>query len=57
MTKVISTKSISFPKFKWGITAGETRELPEDKEAKKRILAEPGITPVDFNSKSHKDIK
>jgi hypothetical protein len=49
--KVTSTKSISFPKLGWGITAGEERELPEDKEAQERILSEPDITPVGSNKK------
>lgn len=40
---VISKKSMSFPKLNWGITAGEPRELPEDKEAQERILQEPEI--------------
>jgi hypothetical protein len=44
--KVTSKKSISFPKLGWGITAGEIRELPEDKEAQERILAEPDIKEV-----------
>jgi hypothetical protein len=44
--KVTSTKSISFPKLGWGISAGEVRELPEDKEAQARILAEPEISEV-----------
>jgi hypothetical protein len=44
--KVTSKKSISFPKHNWGITAGEVRELPEDKDAQKRILAEPDIEEV-----------
>jgi hypothetical protein len=41
--KITSTKSISFPKFDWGITAGDVRELPADKEAQKIILAHPAI--------------
>lgn len=44
--KVISSKSISFPKLKWGINAGDVRELPEGKEAQKRILAEPEISEI-----------
>jgi hypothetical protein len=47
MTKVISTKSISFPKLKWGITAGVETELPEDKDAQARILQEAEITKVE----------
>jgi hypothetical protein len=44
--KAISSKSISFPKYQWGINAGEVRELPDDKEAQKRILSEPEISEV-----------
>lgn len=44
--KVTSTKSFSFPKLGWAISAGEERELPEGKEAQERILSEPEITPV-----------
>lgn len=44
--QVTSTKSISFPKLGWGISAGETRELPNDKSVQARILAEPEITEV-----------
>jgi len=46
MTKVKSTKSISFPKLGWGISAGEVKELPEGKEAQERILKEPEISVV-----------
>jgi hypothetical protein len=44
--KVTSKKSISFPKLNFGISAGEVKELPEDKEAQTRILAEPDISEV-----------
>jgi len=44
--QVTSHKSISFPKLGWGISAGETRDLPEGKEAQQRILAEPEISEV-----------
>ena len=44
--KVTSSKSISFPKLKWGISAGDVRELPEAKAAQTRILAEPEISEV-----------
>lgn len=47
MTKVISTKSISFPKLGWGISAGEEKELPEDKKAQERILQEVEIKKVE----------
>lgn len=46
MTKAFSKKSISFPKFNWGINAGKTRELPKDKKAREAILAHPAITEV-----------
>lgn len=61
MTKVISKKSISFPKLGWGISAGEVKDLPEDKEAQERILQEADITPYTgevapkINIKSEKD--
>lgn len=42
-TKVISHKSISFPKFAWGISAGVERELPENKEHQDAILSHPDI--------------
>ena len=51
MPKVTSTKSISFPKLNWGISAGEEREMPEDKAAQERILKEPEITLVDDKPK------
>ena len=41
--KVTSKKSIDFPSLGWGITAGETKELPEDKDAQEAILAHPAI--------------
>lgn len=44
--KVTSNKSVSFPKLNWGISKGEERELPEDKEAQARILSEDGIQEV-----------
>ena len=53
MAKVISTKSMSFPKLKWGITAGVETELPEKKEAQERILSEPEIQLV--KSKPNKE--
>lgn len=56
MTKVTSTKSIRFNKLNWGITAGEVKELPEDKEAQERILQEFEITKVD-ESNNIKNIK
>lgn len=46
MKKVTSTKTITFPKFRWGINKGEERELPEDKEAQEAILANPVIKEI-----------
>jgi len=51
MTKVTSTKSISFPKLGWGISQGEEKELPADKEAQERILQESEITIVGSSKK------
>lgn len=45
--KVTSKKSIDFPKFGWGITKGDVRDLPEDMEAREAILAHPAIEAVD----------
>ena len=42
--KVTSTETLSFPQFNWGIHAGETRELPADKEAEKAILGHASIS-------------
>lgn len=44
MQFVTASKSVDFPKFNWGITAGDTRELPEDKKAQAVILAHPAIS-------------
>lgn len=52
-SKVTCKVSIDFPKFKWGINAGEVRELPEDKEAAAAILAAPEI--VEIKSKATAD--
>ena len=55
--KVISTKSVSFPKLDWGITKGDIRELPADKDAQKVILAHPAISEVkETKSKEDKTI-
>ncbi len=43
---VTSKVSVDFPKFQWGINAGQERELPEDAEAQKQILAHPDIVEV-----------
>ena len=42
--KVTSNRSVDFPKLGWAITAGDTRDLPEDKEAQKIILAHRSIS-------------
>lgn len=54
--KVKSKKSVDFPKFNWGINAGEERELPENKEAQDAILAHPAISKVggSTSTTSHK---
>ena len=55
---VTSKKSISFPKLGWAISAGEEKELPEDKASQERILQETEITPVDgTKTKVDKNIK
>lgn len=45
--KVVSKKSVSFPKLNWGINVGEERELPEDKVSQDIILAHGSISKVD----------
>lgn len=50
--KVTSNKSISFPKLGWAISAGETKELPEDKVARDRILSESEIVLVEKETKT-----
>ncbi len=57
MTKVTSTKSISFPTLEWAISAGEEKELPEDKEAQERILQEVEITIVGKGKEKVDNIK
>lgn len=54
MKKVTSTKSITFPKLGWAISAGEIKELPEAKEAQERILSETEIKEVDTKINSNK---
>lgn len=49
--KVTSTDTIHFSSLNWGITAGETKELPEDKDSQAIILAHPSITPVNADKK------
>lgn len=41
--KVTSTKTISFPKYDWGINRGQERDLPDNKEAQEAILESPYI--------------
>lgn len=43
---VTSSKTVDFPSFDWGINAGETRELPTDKNAQVEILSKSYITPL-----------
>jgi hypothetical protein len=52
--QVTSLKSIAFPKLRWGISAGEVKELPKDKAAQDRILAEHGISVVKDKEKETK---
>lgn len=55
MKQVTSKKSINFPKIGWAISAGETKELPEEKEAQERILLEPEISLVDKKINTNKE--
>lgn len=41
---VTSSKTIDFPSLDWGITAGQTRELPADLSAQDIILSSPFIS-------------
>lgn len=41
---VTSSVTIDFPQFNWGIHAGETKELPEDEEARTSIIGHHFIT-------------
>ena len=52
MIKVTSKKTITFPKFNWGIDRDAERELPEDKDAQKAILAHPAISEVGSKPKN-----
>lgn len=52
--KVISKKTIHFPKFDWGIHAGEKRKLPKDKEMQEAILEHKAISKIKSKSKSNK---
>lgn len=49
--EVTSNKTISFSRIGWGINQGETRKLPEDKEAQKVILSHPAISEVGTKTK------
>lgn len=53
--QVKSTETIHFPSLNWGIVAGETKELPKDKEAQAAILLHPSISEVKGGEK--KDTK
>ena len=44
--KVISRKTIVFPKLNWGINKGAIRELPKDKKAAEIILANSVISEI-----------
>lgn len=44
--KATSNRSVEFPKLGWAISAGETKELPSDKDAQKIILAHRSISEV-----------
>lgn len=44
--KVTSNRSVEFPKLGFAISAGETRELPENKEAQAVILAHRSISKI-----------
>ncbi len=41
---VTSSRDIDFPSLGWGISAGETRELPADPDAQAAILSNTYIT-------------
>lgn len=44
--KVTANRTVEFPKLGWTIGAGETRELPVDKDAQRAILAHRSIKPA-----------
>ncbi len=56
MKIVTSKKTISFPQYSWGINENEERELPENKDAQKAILAHPLIEEVG-KSKSRESVQ
>lgn len=45
--KVTSKKTISFPSFGWSVKKGKIKELPEDKDTAKAILANRHIQPAE----------
>lgn len=55
--KVTARTSISFPKLHWAISAGETKDLPESKEAQERILAHEDITLIETTIKVKEETK
>jgi len=52
--KVTSKKTIDFPKYNWGVRAGEERELPKDKEAAEAIQSNRYVSVVKPEAKSQK---
>lgn len=56
MTKIVSTKDISFPKFDFDMTAGVPVEAPKDKEALEVVLAHPHVSEVkkEVNNQNNK---
>lgn len=44
--RVTSDRSVEFPKLRFSISAGETKDLPDDKAAQKVILAHRSISEV-----------
>lgn len=55
--KVTSRTSISFPALGWAISAGETKDLPAEKEAQERILQESDITLIETTTKNKEETK
>jgi hypothetical protein len=45
--KVTSTTSVEFPKLKWSIRKGETKDLPKDQKEAEHILAHSDILKVE----------
>lgn len=44
--QVTASISVDFPKLGWGINAGDVRDLPDDADAQKQILAHSAILEV-----------